>query len=259
MYTIEKLFGFEDATALVVGGTSGLGEVIASALLANGAKVIIASSNADRVSEKTQELTEQYGPNCTGIRVDLGSESSVIELGEATSKQFSGEVNIVVNSAGINVRNRIEDVSLDEFEKIQRVNITGAFLLARTMFPLLKQAKDWARLINVTSIFSSRSFPERTSYSSSKGALLQLTRTLALEWAPHGITVNSISPGPFLTELNKPVLDNPENYRKFCENIPLNRFGEPREIATTALFLAAKTSTYLTGTDVFLDGGWTVR
>jgi len=165
-------------------------------------------------------------------------------------------LNIAINSAGINVRNRIEGISLEEWSTIQRVNITGAFLFAREMYPRLKAA-GWGRLIHVASIFGSRSFAGRTSYASSKGALLQLTRTLAIEWAADHITVNSISPGPILTEMIKPVAEDPVRYREFCTKIPLGRFGEPREVATSCLFLASPASSFVTGADILVDGGWT--
>jgi NAD(P)-dependent dehydrogenase (short-subunit alcohol dehydrogenase family) len=123
------------------------------------------------------------------------------------------------------------------------------------MYPLLKRA-GWGRLINVASIFASRSFPHRTSYASSKGALLQLTRTLAIEWAGENITVNSISPGPFATEMMQPVLKDPQRSEEFRRRIPLGRFGDPQEIVTAALFLASPASSFVTGSDIVVDGGW---
>jgi NAD(P)-dependent dehydrogenase (short-subunit alcohol dehydrogenase family) len=168
---------------------------------------------------------------------------------------FDGRLNIVVNSGGINIRNAIDDITLAEFETVQRTNITGAFLLARTLHPYLRRA-GWGRLIHITSIFSSRSFSGRTSYASSKGALLQLTRTLALEWAGEGITVNAISPGPIATEMMRPVIEDPARAEQFRRRIPMNRFGEPYEVAPAALFLASPHSSFVTGADVVVDGGW---
>jgi NAD(P)-dependent dehydrogenase (short-subunit alcohol dehydrogenase family) len=165
------------------------------------------------------------------------------------------KLNIAINSAGFNIRNKIEDITLDEWESIQKVNLTGGFIFAKGVYPLLKNA-DFGRLINITSIFSKVSFPERASYSSSKGGLLQLTKTLAVEWADSKITVNCISPGPFLTDINKPVLDNPENYKAFCMNIPKGRFGDPEEIITSCLFLASQYSSYVNGSEIVVDGGW---
>ena len=172
------------------------------------------------------------------------------------SEIVSGKVYFFVISSGCNIRNPIQDITLEEWNKIISTNLTGAFLLAKYSYSLLKNS-DFARLINITSIFSTVSFPDRTSYSSSKGGMLQLTKTLALELSDKNITVNSISPGPFLTEMNKKVLDNPKNYQKFCERIPMKRFGNPEEIITSALFLASKLTSYVTGTNLIIDGGWT--
>lgn len=251
-------FDFRDATALVAGGASGLGLAMAEGLLAHGARVGIVSRSESKVQARAGELAERFAGRCFGMSADIADECSLGRLIEEVGERFNGALNIAVNSAGINIRNPIEKVSLEEWESVQRANSTGGFLFAKSIFPLLRRA-GWGRLINVTSIFASRSFPHRTSYAASKGALLQLTRTLSLEWAPYGITVNAISPGPFLTEINRPVLADPDNYRKFCDLIPLGRFGEPDEIVTACLFLASPVSSYVTGTDLTVDGGWTAR
>ncbi len=133
-----------------------------------------------------------------------------------------------------------------------------AFLISKYSLDFLKKSKN-GRLINFTSIFSSVSFEGRTPYASSKGGLLLLTKTLALEWAKHKITVNSISPGPFLTELNLPVLKDKKNYREFCKKIPIGRFGNPEEIITSVLFLSSAKSSYVTGSNILVDGGWTSK
>lgn len=251
-------FDFSGATALIVGGATGLGFVMAEALLAHGATVCISSRAEEKVKNGARELASHHDGRCVGIAADITNESSVKQLIDRLGAQFKGKLNIAINSAGTNIRNPIESISLEEWESIQRINMTGAFIFSKAIFPLLKTA-GWGRLINITSIFSTRSFPHRLSYAVSKGGLLQLTRTLALEWAPYGITVNAVSPGPFMTEINRPVLDNPQNYAAFCSNIPLGRFGEPREIATSCLFLASPASSYVTGAEILVDGGWTAK
>jgi NAD(P)-dependent dehydrogenase (short-subunit alcohol dehydrogenase family) len=257
-YKADKLFDFSETTALIVGGGTGLGAEMASALLANGGQVAIASRNKDKIQAMAEGLNETHGGGCIPLQVDVDEEESIRSLMAEVGAAFRGSLNIAINTAGFNIRNPIQDISLEEWESIQRTNITGAFLFSRESFPLLKAA-GWGRLIHITSIFSSRSFPDRLSYATSKGAQLQLVRTLALEWVTLGITVNGISPGPFLTEINKPVLDNPENYKSFCNNIPLGRFGNPEEIVSTCLFLASKASSYVNGADIVIDGGWTVK
>lgn len=248
-------FDFSGATALVVGGGSGLGLIMAEGLAAHGANVCIVSRSEDRVRAAASAIAARFDGRCCARVADISDEDSVAGLRDAIGELFGGRLNIAVNSAGINVRHPIEEISLAEWESIQRVNSTGPFLFARALCPLFKSA-GWGRLIHVASIFGSRSFRHRASYAASKGALLQLTRTLALEWADQGITVNAISPGPFLTEINRPVLADSDNYRRFCDNIPLGRFGEPREILTACLFLASQASSYVTGADITVDGGW---
>jgi gluconate 5-dehydrogenase len=252
----DRPFDFTGATALIVGGASGLGRAMAEALAQHGASVCIAARSEEKARGIATEVSSSAGTRCESCAADLAVETSVQSLGATVDRLFAGRLNIAINSAGINVRNRIEGISLEEWSAIQRVNSTGAFLFAREMYPRLKAA-GWGRLIHVASIFGSRSFAGRTSYASSKGALLQLTRTLAIEWAADNITVNAISPGPILTEMIKPVADDPVRYREFCAKIPLGRFGQPHEVATSCLFLASPASSYVTGADILVDGGWT--
>ena len=251
----KQPFDFAGTSAVVVGGAAGLGHAMAGALARHGASVCIVARTEEKAQKAAAKLAVDTGMRCEACAADLASEDSVNALGETLDRQFGGGLNIAINSAGINVRNPIERISLSEWESIQRVNSTGAFLFARTMYPRLKRA-GWGRLIHVTSIFASRSFRHRTSYASSKGALLQLTRTLAIDWAGEGITVNTISPGPILTDMTRPVLDNPEAYQEFCRHIPLGRFGEPEEVVTACLFLASPASSFVTGSDIAVDGGW---
>src|SRR5688572_12798025 len=256
MIPIIRPFDFSGATALVVGGASGLGRAMAEALAGHGASVCITARSADKAGAVAAEISAACTTECRSCDGDFASEESIRAIGASIDRMFDGKLNIAINSAGINVRNRIDQVSLEEWSSIQRVNSTGAFLFAREMYPRLKAA-GWGRLIHVTSIFSSRSFAGRTSYASSKGALLQLTRTLAIEWAPDNITVNAVSPGPILTDMMKPVVADPARAGQFRARIPLGRFGEPWEVATACLFLASRASSFVTGADILVDGGWT--
>ena len=248
-------FDFTGATAVIVGGASGLGRAMAEGLAGRGAAVCIVARTEARARKAADAIAQRSNVPCHACAADLTDEGAVNSLGEEIDRLFEGRLNVAVNCAGINVRNPIERIALSEWESVQRVNSTGAFLFARTMYPRLKRA-GWGRLINVTSIFASRSFRYRSSYASSKGAMLQLTRTLAIEWAGENITVNAISPGPFVTDMTRPLLDDLEAYRQFCANIPLGRFAEPREIMTACLFLASPASSYVTGAEIAVDGGW---
>ena len=252
---IPDPFDFTGATAVILGGAAGLGGAIAEALACRGAAVCIVARDEARARNAADAIAKRSNVPCHARVADLTNEESLNSLGEEVDRLFECRLNIAVNCAGINVRNPIERIALSEWESVQRVNSTGAFLFARAMHPRLERA-GWGRLINVTSIFASRSFRYRSSYASSKGAMLQLTRTLAIEWAGENITVNAISPGPFVTDMTRPLLDDQEAYRQFCANIPPGRFAEPDEIVTACLFLASRASSYVTGADIAVDGGW---
>jgi NAD(P)-dependent dehydrogenase (short-subunit alcohol dehydrogenase family) len=250
-------FDFRGTSALVVGGAGGLGAAMAEALLAHGAKVCIASRSEDKLKERAKDLTKRSGTDCDWIVVDIGDEGSVQKAFASLSTRYEGGLNIVVNSAGINLRSKVEDLRLDEWESVLRANLTGSYLLARSALALLRKP-GWGRFVQVSSLFATRTLPMRASYAASKAGTLHLTRTLAMEWAPYGITANSISPGPFETDMARPALSDPAVYQKICERIPVGRFGKPFEIAPACLFLCSRDSGFVTGADILVDGGWSV-
>jgi NAD(P)-dependent dehydrogenase (short-subunit alcohol dehydrogenase family) len=169
-----------------------------------------------------------------------------------------GGVDVLVNNAGVNVRGPIEKLSLEDFLTVQHTNVTGPWLLCRALAAHFKQRRA-GRVINVGSALSVIGLAERTPYASSKGAILQMTRTLALEWAPFGVTVNCILPGPFATEMNKTLLADPKVYQEFIARVPLGRWGDLEEIGGLVVFLASNASSYITGAAMPIDGGWTAQ
>ena len=256
MRVLEK-FRLHNRVALVTGGSRGLGKAMALALAEAGGGVALTSRNLTQAQSAAAEIETATGQMCRGYGCDVADPEQV----EATISQVVadfGRVDVLVNNAGINIRGAIETLSLDEFEAVQATNVTGVWLMCRAVAPFLK-AQQYGRVINMGSILSLVSIADRTPYAASKGAVMQLTRTLALEWAPYAITVNAILPGPFGTEMNQSLLDDPEKYQAFVDRIPIGRWGELDEIGGLVVFLASEAASFITGTGILIDGGWAAQ
>ena len=172
-------------------------------------------------------------------------------------KEF-GKIDVLVNNAAINIRGAIEDLSLEQFEQVMVVNTFGPWMMCRAVAPHLKNA-NYGRVINISSTLGTVGLAERSPYASSKGALTIMTKALALEWAPYSITVNAICPGPFLTPMNEPIANLESTKKNLIGAVALKRWGLMHEIQGAAIFLASDASSYVTGTTLFVDGGWTAH
>lgn len=252
--SILDQFKLDGQAALVVGGNRGLGLEIAKALAEAGAAVAIAGRDAQRNQAARDLLADSYSSPCQALECDVTDSAQVAATVAAATREFD-KIDILVNSAGINVRGAIEDVSLEDFEKVQRVNVTGTWLMSREVVPVMKR-HGYGRIVNIASMLSLVAIAERTPYATSKGAVLQLTRALAIELAQQKINVNAILPGPFATEMNLPLTNDPEKFQAFVAKIPMGRWGELREIGALALYLASPASSYVTGAGFSIDGGW---
>jgi len=252
--SILKQFDLKGKTALIVGGNRGLGLAMAEALAEAGASISIASRD-EKVNQQAQQLLqEDYSIECITNSCDVTSEESINRAVADTIERL-GKIDILINSAGINIRGKIEDISIEDFNYVQQVNVTGSWLASKAVIPGMKK-HGYGRIINMGSMLSVTAMPERTPYATSKGAILQLTRALAMEVAKDGINVNAIMPGPFATELNLPLLNDPEKYKAFMSKIPIGRWGDPHEIGGLALYLSSPASGFVTGSCIAIDGGW---
>jgi len=239
--------------AVITGGSRGLGRAMAVSLAAKGVQIALVARDVAAM-EETARLVAEAGSTAHCFAADVTDESQVAAMAEAILLAF-GTVDILVNNAGINIRKNVHEFTLAEWNAVIGTNLSSAFLLCRAFVPHMK-GKGYGRIINMTSIMSHVSPGGRTAYSSSKAALLGFTKSLALELASEAITVNGISPGPFATEMNVPLMNNPETNAMFMSKIPLGRWGKVEEIGELCAYLCSPDAGFITGTDILIDGGW---
>lgn len=255
--TVFDLFKLDGRRALVTGGAKGLGRVMSEALAEAGADVAIASRTLSDCQAAAMEIAAATGRRTAAFQADMTVASDIERLKAEIESGF-GAIDILVNNAGINIRGAIQDLSESDWDAVMAANVKGPFLCSRAFGPGMAE-RGWGRVINLGSIMSVISLPGRSPYASSKAAIIGLTKTLALEWATRGVTVNAIAPGPFATEMNRQLLNDPAKYQDFVSRIPAGRWGELHEIAGAVVFLASDAAGYVTGSTLFVDGGWTAQ
>ncbi len=250
--TTGKLAG---RRALITGASRGLGRAMAMALASAGASVVLVARDLEKLGAVAAEVAAAGG-KAEVHQADLMEEAAVEGL--AASVLAGGAIEILINNAGMNLRKNLTEFTLEEWRRVMDTNVTSVFLLCRALVPSMK-GRGYGRILNLTSIMSHVAIAGRTAYCASKTALMGLTKALALELAGEGITVNGISPGPFATEMNTALLQNPELSSWFLGRIPLGRWGRVEEVGQLAVYLCSEEAGFITGTDILIDGGWTAQ
>lgn len=251
---INQLFSLQGKTALITGGSSGLGEGIALALGLAGAQIAIAARREGQLLAAAERLGKQ-GVEVTCFTADLSVLEESTELSRKVLDKL-GKIDILVNAAGMNLREPFAAVSPKSWQEQLNVHLGAPFFLTQALAHHMK-TQQWGRIINIASLQSFRAFGNSAPYGAGKGGIVQLTRAIAQEWSKFGITCNAIGPGFFPTALTAPVFGDPELVKMHASKTAIGRNGEIKDIDGLAIFLASDASSYITGQTIMLDGGYT--
>lgn len=251
----------KDQIAIVTGGSSGIGAGVAKALAANGAKVVVNYTSSAEKAQKVLDEIKKDGGDGLLFKADVSKEQEVLDMFQATFQKF-GTVDILVNNAGLQKDSKFHDMTLEEWNRVMGVNLTGQFLCAREAIKeflrrgiVPERSKSAGKIICMSSVHEVIPWAGHANYSASKGGVMMLMKSIAQEYAPQKIRVNSIGPGAIRTPINHAAWQTPEAYNNLLKLIPSKRIGEVEDIGTAAVWLASDESEYVNGITLFVDGG----
>ena len=250
------IFNLTGKVALVTGGSRGLGKAMARGLAEAGADILITSRHEEELRPALDDVLRGTGRRGKYVVADMSRRTEADRLAQVAIEQL-GRVDILVNNAGTNIPEAIDEISDDNWDRVMEINLGSVMALTRALVPQMK-ARRWGRVIHISSIMGFVSKAGRNGYSATKSALLGLARASALDLGPHGITVNCIAPGPFLTDLPGRLLSDEEK-SEFARMTALGRWGDPNELVGPVLLLASDAGSYITGETLVVDGGWLAR
>ena len=253
---MELCFDIREQTAIVTGASSGLGVTFAETLAERGVNLVIAARRYEKLIKVAEDISSKYNIKVVPVQTDVSQEEQVINIVKTAIEKF-GSIEILVNNAGTASLSPSVDMNLEEWKKVIDVNLTGVFLCARTAAREMIK-KKYGKIVNIASIYGAVGdiFPTAPYYAS-KGAVINLTRALAIEWAPYKINVNAIAPGFFPSEMTETVFQDEKTLKYILSRTPLGRTGEPLDLKAALTYLASPASNYVTGQTIFVDGGWT--
>ncbi len=254
--TLAASFDLRGRSALVTGGNSGIGEAMATALGLAGARVLLVARRETELAAAAQRLAAR-GIDATTLAGDLADVTTIAALARRGEAQLGG-VDILVNAAGVNLRQPFAEVTPEAWQTQLALHLGAPFFMTQALAPGMK-ARGWGRILNIASLQSYRAFDHGAPYGAGKGGVVQLTRAIAREWGPHGITCNAIGPGFFPTALTAAVFDNPELAQRNAAQTCLGRNGELDDLHGATVFLASDASRYITGQTLMVDGGFTAK
>jgi len=246
----------KNKVAIITGGGTGIGRGIAIMFAKEGAYVVVCGRRKEPLTEVVKTI-EEAGGEATYCIVDVSSATQIQEMVNITLAKW-GQIDILVNNAGVYIAHDIASTNEEEWDTVMNVDAKGVFLMSKAILPhMLKQENG--KIVNIASIAGLFGFEQSAAYCAAKGAVVNLTKEMALDYAPKGISVNAIAPGIIESDMTKPFLSDEQAKKTFLDKIPVGRIGTPEDIAHAAVYLASNESDYVVGQTLVVDGGWTVR